>query len=105
MSVGRILFGYYLVPESAAQPIDFTVNPEGLAVRSAKRVWNDGKTQLIVLSPRARQSGIEVARTSVDLVRMPSSKLVSCGSLLPWSPDNPPTRTPWCSSTDGEQDY
>ena len=51
-------------------------------------MWNDGKTQLILLAPRARQmdAGAKsgVALRSVDLVRSPSSKLVSCGSLVPW---------------------
>jgi hypothetical protein len=37
MSVGRVLFGYYLIPESASEPIDFTVNPEGQEARSVKR--------------------------------------------------------------------
>lgn len=37
MSVGRILFGYYRVPDSASEPIDFTVNLEGEELRSAKR--------------------------------------------------------------------
>jgi hypothetical protein len=52
-------------------------------------VWNDGKTQLILLAPRARQMDAAAAKAgvalrSVDLVRSPSSKLVSCGSLVPW---------------------
>jgi hypothetical protein len=68
-------------------------------------VWNDGKTQLILLSPRARQAGAAAATRSMGMTRLPSSKLVSCGTLQPWSPDNPPTRPTWGSSTDGEEEY
>lgn len=36
-SVGRILIGFYQLPDSAAQPIDFVVNPEGNELRSKLR--------------------------------------------------------------------
>ena len=36
-SVGRILIGFYQLPDSAAQPIDFVVNPEGNELRSELR--------------------------------------------------------------------
>ncbi|CAL8468748.1 g8288 [Coccomyxa elongata] len=106
MSVGRILFGYYRVPDSASEPIDFTVNLEGEEQRSATRVWNDGSTQLILLSPRARQLGAASAATrSVDLVRTGSSKLVSCGSLQPWAPGELPARPLWLSVDGADEEY
>ncbi len=37
LSVGRILFGYYQLPDSSAEPIDFVVNPEGLQLRAKQR--------------------------------------------------------------------
>lgn len=36
-SVGRILIGFYQLPDSTAQPIDFVVNPEGNELRSKLR--------------------------------------------------------------------
>lgn len=36
-SVGRILFGYYAVPDSSSVPIDFVINLEGSEERSKKR--------------------------------------------------------------------
>ena len=38
-SVGRILFGYYAVPDSSSVPIDFVINLEGNGERSKKR-WD-----------------------------------------------------------------
>ncbi|BDA43260.1 probable ion channel POLLUX at N-terminal half [Coccomyxa sp. Obi] len=78
MSVGRILFGYYRVPDSPSEPIDFTVNLEGEAQRSAMRV---------------------------DLVRTGSSKLVSCGSLQPWAPGELPARPLWLSIDSADEEY
>ena len=37
LSVGRILFGFYQLPDSSAEPIDFVVNPEGMQMRSQQR--------------------------------------------------------------------
>ena len=34
---GGLLFGYYVLPESGADPIDFVVNPEGNKLRSTLR--------------------------------------------------------------------
>lgn len=36
-SVGRILFGFYAVPDSSSVPIDFVINLEGNEERSKKR--------------------------------------------------------------------
>ena len=36
-SLGRILFGFYAVPDSSSVPIDFVINLEGNAARSTKR--------------------------------------------------------------------
>ena len=36
-SLGRILFGFYAVPDSSSVPIDFVINLEGSAARSTKR--------------------------------------------------------------------
>lgn len=71
------------------------------------RVWNDGSTQLILLSPRARQLGASsaAAQRSVDLVRMPSSKLVSCGSLQPWPLGELPQRPVWSSVDGADEEY
>lgn len=35
--MGRILFGYYAVPDSSSVPIDFVINLEGNEERSKKR--------------------------------------------------------------------
>ena len=36
-SVGRVLYGYYHVPDRSSKPIDFIINPEGMELRSRKR--------------------------------------------------------------------
>ena len=36
-SVGRVLYGYYHVPDRSHKPIDFVINPEGMELRSRKR--------------------------------------------------------------------
>ena len=36
-SVGRVLYGYYHVPDSSNKPIDFIINPEGMEIRSRTR--------------------------------------------------------------------
>ena len=36
-SLGKILFGFYAVPDSSSVPIDFVINLEGNAARSTKR--------------------------------------------------------------------
>ena len=73
----------------------------------ARRVWNDGRTQLILLCPRARQASAASAsalRSMEQLARTSSSKLVSCGSLMPWLPqDHPSSRPAWASTDDGDQ--
>lgn len=69
-------------------------------------MWNDGSTQLILLSPRARQLGASSQATrSMDLVRTGSSKLVSCGSLQPWAPGELPARPLWLSVDGADEDY
>ena len=79
----------------------------GEEVLPACRVWNDGKTQLILLCPRARQASAATAsalRSTEQLARTSSSKLVSCGSLMPWMPqEHPSSRPAWASTDDGDQ--
>lgn len=43
--------GYYILPRHIEQPIESTVNPAGLAVRSKQRVWNtgDGRLKFIIM--------------------------------------------------------
>jgi hypothetical protein len=41
--------GYYVLPSHIDQPIESTINPQGLAVRSKKRVWNNGDGRLTLL--------------------------------------------------------
>lgn len=57
-------------------------------------MWNDGRTQLILLTPRPRQLSAQArsgdASQNADLARSSSSKLVSCGSLVPWQPGDTP---------------
>ncbi len=36
-SVGRVLYGYYHVPDRSSKPIDFIINPEGMEERAQKR--------------------------------------------------------------------
>jgi len=36
-SVGRVLYGYYHVPDRSSKPIDFIINPEGMEERAKKR--------------------------------------------------------------------
>lgn len=40
-SVGRVLYGYYHVPDSSNKPIDFIINPEGMEIRSRRRCAPD----------------------------------------------------------------
>lgn len=35
--MGRVLYGYYHVPDRSSKPIDFIINPEGMELRSRKR--------------------------------------------------------------------
>lgn len=46
-----MLLGYYILPSRMDQPIESTVNPVGLEVRSIKREWNtaDGRLKFIVI--------------------------------------------------------
>jgi len=46
-----VLLGYYILPCRMDQPIESTVNPVGLEVRSRKRVWNtpEGRLKFIVI--------------------------------------------------------
>lgn len=48
---GHVLIGYYVLPSHVDQPIESTINPQGLAVRSKKRVWNtgDGRLKFLVI--------------------------------------------------------
>jgi hypothetical protein len=45
-AAGHVLMGYYVLPSHIDQPIESTINPQGLAVRSKKRVWNNGDGRL-----------------------------------------------------------
>lgn len=60
-------------------------------------------------APRARQASMGAAPAvpsmEQQLARTRSSKLVSCGSLMPWTPqDYPRSRPAWASTDDdGEQ--
>ncbi|KAK9801967.1 hypothetical protein WJX73_003033 [Symbiochloris irregularis] len=57
-SVGQVLYGFFRVPRTAAEPIDIVINPCGDAVRSLKRVWNTGdhRRKIITMAPRADTS-------------------------------------------------
>ncbi|KAK9845991.1 hypothetical protein WJX81_007900 [Elliptochloris bilobata] len=83
-SVGRVLYGYYQVPDRSHKPIDFIINPEGMEVRSRKRRWNDGRTQLILLEPK--QSTLpRPAGPSTDAVRG-----LERAAMVPWGPAKTP---------------
>jgi hypothetical protein len=45
-AAGHVLMGYYVLPSHIDQPIESTINPQGLAVRSKRRVWNNGDGRL-----------------------------------------------------------
>ena len=40
-----------------------------------------------------------------QLVRSSSSKLVSCGSLMPWMPQDYPSKPAWASMDDADDQY
>lgn len=46
-----MLLGYYILPSHIDQPIESTINPMGLPVRSKRRVWNtgDGRLKFIII--------------------------------------------------------
>ncbi|WIA42760.1 hypothetical protein OEZ86_008702 [Tetradesmus obliquus] len=50
-SAGDVLLGYYVLPSHIDQPIESTINPQGLAARSVQRVWNtgDGRLKFMVI--------------------------------------------------------
>ena len=50
-SVNQVLFGWFTIPDALEVPLDFNVNPLGNRMRSEKRVWNDGKQRLKLVSP------------------------------------------------------
>lgn len=51
-TAGHVLLGYYVLPSHIDQPIESTINPQGLAVRSKRRVWNTGDGRLKFLIVR-----------------------------------------------------
>ena len=59
-SVNQVLFGWFTIPDALEVPLDFNVNPLGNRMRSEKRVWNDGKQRLKLVSP------CEISSTSMS---------------------------------------
>ncbi|KAK9803748.1 hypothetical protein WJX73_000566 [Symbiochloris irregularis] len=53
-SVGQVLYGFFRIPQTVAEPIDIVINPCGDAVRSLKRIWNcgDHRRKIITMAPR-----------------------------------------------------
>lgn len=50
-AAGHVLIGYYVLPSHIDQPIESTINPQGLAVRCKRRVWNtgDGRLKFLII--------------------------------------------------------
>eukprot|EP00878_Enallax_costatus_P037607 GHUV01042494.1.p1 GENE.GHUV01042494.1~~GHUV01042494.1.p1 ORF type:complete len:301 (+),score=77.35 GHUV01042494.1:33-935(+) len=54
-AAGDVLLGYYVLPSAIDQPIESTINPQGLATRSKQRVWNtgDGRLKFMIIRDKA----------------------------------------------------
>jgi hypothetical protein len=75
-AAGHVLIGYYVLPSHIDQPIESTINPQGLAVRCKRRVWNtgDGRLKFLII----RCVCIMLVCASTDSLK--ASKLLQYGS-------------------------
>ncbi|KAI7839964.1 hypothetical protein COHA_006285 [Chlorella ohadii] len=67
-SVRQVLLGYYRVPQSAAEPLELVVNPQGLEERSRVKVWNrgDSRCKLVTLCLTKRAAEAESSRADAS---------------------------------------
>ncbi|PRW58011.1 hypothetical protein C2E21_3586 [Chlorella sorokiniana] len=67
-SVRQVLLGYYRVPQSAAEPLELVVNPQGLEERSRLKVWHrgDSRCKLVTLCLTKRAAEAESSRSEAS---------------------------------------
>eukprot|EP00877_Chromochloris_zofingiensis_P015032 jgi/Chrzof1/9783/Cz04g15180.t1 len=52
-----LVLGYYTIPDQIDKPIESVINPQGLELRSRKRVWNNGDGRLKFVIFRDKECG------------------------------------------------
>ena len=84
--MNQVLFGWFTIPDALEVPLDFNVNPLGNRMRSEKRVWNDGKQRLKLVSRCSihSNSGVDSPRPRMGVRCVDDkSKRANPGESLP----------------------